>query len=179
MARQFRGEVLEGFGGGHEVGLAVDFNDHAEALVEMHVALDHAFVHGTAGAKLLGGLGQAFFAQESNGFFDIAVELFERLLAVQWTGAGDFAQVFNHLSGNCSHVFPRVFVWLSASLSSRGFPFRRTAWHRAAWRGWTCRDNARRSRPLPQHRSQWPARRRQRLLPRSPRRRPCASPCLP
>src|SRR5690606_33705320 len=45
VARQLGGEVLERFGGGHEVGLAVDFDQNAEALVEVHVALDHAFVH--------------------------------------------------------------------------------------------------------------------------------------
>ena len=59
----------------------------------MRVQFDHAFGGIAVGA--LGSRGQAFLAQEINGFVEIAIGLFQGLAAVQDASAGGFAQFFD------------------------------------------------------------------------------------
>ena len=60
------------------------------------VCADAAF--GRDAALLLGGLGQALFAQIVDRLFDIAIAGGERLLAIHHAAAGTAAQIHNHLS---------------------------------------------------------------------------------
>jgi hypothetical protein len=79
---------------GHEVGLAVDLDEHADAAVRVDVR--H---HGTLGrlaAGLLGRLREALGAQEVDRLLDVTGDLDERLLAVGHAGAGALAQVLDH-----------------------------------------------------------------------------------
>ena len=67
--------LLEVIRAGHEVGLSIDFDQHAYAAAGVNVALDEALAGLAVGA--LGRGGDALFAQVSDGLLDVAVAVFE------------------------------------------------------------------------------------------------------
>ena len=106
-------QILEAIGVGDEVGLAVDLDGHAHAVL-VHIGIHHALGGDTAG--LLGGGGETLLAQEVDGLVHVAVALDERLLAVHHTGAGALAQFLNQGSSNISH---NIFLQLRSITSLR------------------------------------------------------------
>ena len=102
-------ELLEGIGAGHEVGLAIDFHDHADLSAGVNVVADQAFA-GLA-LRLLGRGGLAFFAQDVDGLFDVAVGFHQRRAAIGEARAGAFAQFFHEMGWDlhglrlCTHPF--------------------------------------------------------------------------
>ena len=106
--------LLELGGVGHEVGLAVDLDDGAGAALVADIAAHDAL--GGDAALLLGGLGQALFAQIVDGLFDVAVALGQRLLAIHHAAAGAAA----HLSGKIRHFYSSQYVPYSAAVSAAG-----------------------------------------------------------
>ena len=87
---------------GDEVGLGIDFDDHAE--IRLDGDADQT-VRGDA-AALLGGLGEALLAQPVDGGLDVAVGLVQRVLAVHHAGAGLLAQVLHERGGDRGHGVP-------------------------------------------------------------------------
>ena len=73
LDREVADELLELVGAGHEVGLAVDLDEHADPAAGVDVARDEALAGVAAG--LLGGRGEALLAQERDGLLDVAVGL--------------------------------------------------------------------------------------------------------
>ena len=106
-------QILEAVGVGHEVGLAVDLDGHAHAVL-IHKGIHHAF--GGDAAGLLGGGGETLLAQEVDGLVHVAVALDERLLAVHHAGAGALTQFLNQGSSNISH---NIFLQLRSITSLR------------------------------------------------------------
>ena len=95
------GEVQEVVSLGHEVGLAVDLNDHTHGCVLVGVLSYNALGRNTAG--LLGGLAQTLLTQPFNSLVHIAVACDKRLLAIHHASAGALAQFLYHSRGNSCH----------------------------------------------------------------------------
>ena len=91
-------ERLELLVAGDEVRLAIHLEEHADLAADVDVAFDQAFLRG-AGGKLVD-LAAQLLAQERDRLLRVAVGLGESLFAVEQAGAGLFAQVADHLSGN-------------------------------------------------------------------------------
>ena len=83
---------------GEEVGLAIDLDQHAELAARMNVGADRTFR--CDAARALGRRGDAFLAQPYGGFFEVALTLGERLLAIHHARAGLLAQFSYRISGN-------------------------------------------------------------------------------
>ena len=79
-----RTSLLEVGVAGDEVGLGVDLDDHADAV--LHRDADEAL--GRGAARLLRRLGEALGAQPVDRGFHVAVGLGQRLLGVHHAGAG-------------------------------------------------------------------------------------------
>ena len=88
----------ERIGAGHEIGFAIQFDEHTDFSAGVDVAADEAF--GGFASGFLGGRGLAFFSQDADGFFDVAIGFDEGGAAVRETGVGAFAQLFDELGGN-------------------------------------------------------------------------------
>ena len=86
---------LELVGAGHEVGLAVDLDQHADLAAGVDVGADHAL--GGDAAGLLGGARQALLAQVVDGLLHVALGLDQGVLAVHHAGAGALAELLDHL----------------------------------------------------------------------------------
>ena len=86
-------ELLELVGAGHEVGLAVDLDQHADAAAGVDVAGDEALAGVAAGLLRRGG--EALLAQLRDGLVHVAAGLLERALAVHHAGAGPLAQLLD------------------------------------------------------------------------------------
>ena len=84
---------MEIIGARYEVGFAIDFNQHADAVAGVDVRINDAFF-GLASAAFRGG-GDAFFTQVFFCFFKVAVTFFQRLFTVHHAGAGFFTKVFH------------------------------------------------------------------------------------
>src|SRR5271154_2078379 len=97
--------LLESVGACHEVRLAVDFDEHADLAAGVDVATNEAF--GGFARGFLGRGGLAFFAQDANGFFEVAIGFDQGGAAVCKAGVGAFAQLFYELGGNVYWSF----VW--------------------------------------------------------------------
>ena len=82
-----------------EIGLGIDLDD--DAFVGAHADADQTFGRDPTG--LLGGLGQALFAQPVDRGFEIAAGLAERGLAVHHAGSGLIAELFHHACGDVCH----------------------------------------------------------------------------
>src|SRR5262249_25292709 len=78
---------------GHEIGLAVDLDQHADLAAPMDVGADRS-VGGDAGRPLRC-LRESLLAQEPERFVEIALGLAERFLAVEEPGAGLLAQLLH------------------------------------------------------------------------------------
>ena len=96
-------QLLELVGLGHEVGLAVDLHQGAGVALLAHVAGDQAL--GGNAALLLGGGGQALFAQVIDGLFDVAVHGGQGLFAIHHARAGAAAQLHNDFGANFHTLF--------------------------------------------------------------------------
>ena len=81
-------ERLELVRAGHEVGLAADLDEHADAAA-VHVRLDHALGGGAVGA--LAELGDAALAQQLDGGLLVAGRLAQHVLAFHDARAGQLA----------------------------------------------------------------------------------------
>src|SRR4051812_34789304 len=92
------GELLEGLGTRHEVGLAVDLDEHADLAVRVHVARHDPFRGGAPAA--LGGLRLALHAEDLDGPVDVPAGFLERGLAVHHGGPGALAQRLDLLGAN-------------------------------------------------------------------------------
>ena len=105
-ARDLDGEVadelLELVGPGHEVRLAVDLDEHADAATGVDVARDEALAGVAAG--LLGRRGEALLAQDEGRLLEVAVRLDQRALAVHEPGARRFAQFLDELRRDVRHA---------------------------------------------------------------------------
>src|ERR1700730_5792283 len=82
-------QLLERFGARHEVGLAIDFHDHADFSAGVNVMADEPL--GRLTLRFLGGSGLAFFPQDIDGLFDVAGRFHQRRAAIAETRAGAFA----------------------------------------------------------------------------------------
>ena len=83
----------------HEVGLAVDLDQHAHAAARMNVRLHQPLAGSAARARL--GLRDAALAQRVDGGVEVAGGLDQRLLALHHAGAGPFAKLFHLVGGDC------------------------------------------------------------------------------
>src|SRR5450759_3681555 len=99
-------QLLELLGPRDEVRLAVDLDEDADAPARMDVAGDEAIAH--FAVALLGGRGQAALAEEDYGLLEIAVRLFEGVLAVHETGAGALAKLLDVARGEVRHGWVRL-----------------------------------------------------------------------
>ena len=91
-------EGAEAFVAGDEVGLAIDFDEHADFVADMDVGADDAFL-GFAAGFFRGG-GGAFFAQDGFGGGEVALGFDEGFLAVHHACAGFFAELFDEVGGD-------------------------------------------------------------------------------
>ena len=87
------GELAEPVRVGHEVGLAADLDEHADAAVAVDVGVDDALV--VVRSAALGGLGDAALAQQLDRGVDVAAGLDEGALAVHQAGARALADVLD------------------------------------------------------------------------------------
>ncbi len=112
-------ERLELLVAGHEVGLAVHFDEHAHLRSRVDVVVDHAFVGGTRG--LLVGRRHALLAQDLEGLVHIALRLGQGHLAVHDARAAGVAQLLDQSSINTlSSASIETLVFNSASGSHCG-----------------------------------------------------------
>src|SRR6476646_7102117 len=107
-ARDVQREVLhqlaELVGVGDEVRLAVDFDEDADGVVEVHVGVDEALVG--AAPRTLGGAREALLPKELGRPGDVAVGLDQRALAVHHPRAGRVAELLDHRGGDLGHQDP-------------------------------------------------------------------------
>src|SRR3954451_11449107 len=127
VQRDVLGEGDELLVGGHEVGVAVDLDEHADLAVGVDVGLDGPL--GCLSARQLLDLLPELDAQELDGLVDVAVGLLERGLAIHHPGARAFAQGLDVLGGN------------GGGLSHR--------WEPPRWSRWSRRRVPRRAVALP------------------------------
>src|SRR3954447_15587200 len=123
VQRDVLGERDELLVGGHEVGVAVDLDEHPDLAVGVDVGLDRALAGLAAGE--LADLVAHLDADDLDGLVEVAVGLLQGGLAVHHPRAGPVAQGLDVLRGN------------GGGLSHRCGPPRRSGWSR------------RRSRPSP------------------------------
>src|SRR3954447_1895009 len=98
VQRHLPGEVLERLGAGHEVGLAVDLDQHADLAAGVDVARHHALGGGAPTA--LGGRGLPLDAQDLDRLVDVAARLLQGGLRVHDAGARAVAQGLHVLCRN-------------------------------------------------------------------------------
>ena len=98
------GELDELVSLGDEVGLAVDFDHHADAVVDL--GSNQAFGGGAAFA--LGGALQALDADDLDGLLGVTVGLVKSLLDIHHAGAGALAQSLDISGSVVRHVNPSV-----------------------------------------------------------------------
>ena len=89
VAHQF----LKIVGAGHEIGLAVDFHQHAQLRAGMDVGTDQALLRGARG--LLAGGRDAALAQHDFRFGQVALGFGQSALALHHSGAGALAELFD------------------------------------------------------------------------------------
>ena len=109
-------QLLEVLGAGHEVGLAVELDEHADLAAGVDVGSDGALVGGAAG--LLGGRGHAALAQDDEGVLHVALGLLQGLQAVAHGRAGLFAEFLDEL-GVDLHSFHVDIEWSLLGLHER------------------------------------------------------------
>ncbi len=102
MQRQVFGELFEFVIARHEVGLGIDFDQHAQPPVVMVVCLNDPIVGSASGFLFCGG--DSLLAQVLDRFLHIAACLFQCFAAVDEARAGDVPQFFNRFCRNFSHV---------------------------------------------------------------------------
>src|ERR1022692_1617764 len=94
-------QFLESGGARHEIGLTVDFHQHAKLAAGMDVAADQA-LFGDPRGLLVGG-GDATLPQNDFRVADVAVGLHQGALAVHHAGAGAVTELLYELRGNFRH----------------------------------------------------------------------------
>ena len=100
-------KLLEGFGAGDEIGLAIDFDEHANLAAGVNVTADQTFAGFALG--LFGGGSLALFAEDVDGLLDIAGGFNQRGAAIGKARVGTVAQLFYELwrkfpsAGLCAH----------------------------------------------------------------------------
>jgi hypothetical protein len=100
-------QLLEVVRARHEVRLAVDLHQHADASAAVDVALDETLRRGAVDA--LGSAGDALLGQEVHGLADVAVRRLQGALAVHYACAGFFAQFFDLVRGD-RQCFPLLLI---------------------------------------------------------------------
>ena len=93
LHREVADELLEVLVAGHEVGLAVDLDEHAQPAAGVDVG-GHLALAGVA-AGLLGGCRLAPLAEQDDGLLEVAAGLLEGALAVHEAGAGALAELLD------------------------------------------------------------------------------------
>ena len=88
--RQLARELVEVVRASHEIGLAVELEEHAKPRAMVDVAADDALAHLSVG--LLCGCREALLAEPVSGLFEVSPALLERSLAVHDAGAGLLTQ---------------------------------------------------------------------------------------
>jgi hypothetical protein len=91
-------QFLEVLSAGHEVALAIDFEEHADFTPGMNVGAHRAFIGGAGGLLLRGG--HAPLAQDHEGFLDVPLSLLQRLQAVAHGRTRFLAEVFYQFGVN-------------------------------------------------------------------------------
>src|SRR5215212_4845059 len=121
MQRHVAGELLELGRARHEVRLAVDLDEHADAPVEVHVGLDETL--GRRPSTLFRGEGLASLPQDLAGALDGAVRLLQRALRVHHTGGSLLPELLDLLyrTSQCSY-FSSVFSFVSSGATSSTGP---------------------------------------------------------
>src|SRR3954451_20705968 len=114
--RDLAGEGLEVLVAGHEVGVAVDLDEHADLAVGVDVGGDGA-LGGLAAAHLQGLVAEAD-TQQLDGLVEVAVGLRERTLALHHARARPVAELLDLLGGNGGSGHFSSFVSSFSSLSS-------------------------------------------------------------
>src|SRR5918998_1822147 len=109
-------ELLEVLVAGHEVGLAVDLEQHADLAGGVDVALDDALRRGALAA--LGRVGLSAHAQELDRPVEVAARLLERALAVHHASARARAERFDVAGGDARGHVRASCGWLSVVRSS-------------------------------------------------------------
>src|SRR5205085_534340 len=90
----------------HEIGLAVDLDEDADAAARVDVAADQALARLSAGLPARGG--HAPLAQDLGRLLDIAVGLGQGALAVHHPRARALAEIADHLGGDLGHADQRL-----------------------------------------------------------------------
>ena len=93
---------LEVIVAGDEIGFGIHLDNDADIVLDGDA--DKAF--GRNPPALLGGFGQALFAQPVDRRLDVAVGLAQRILAIHHARAGFFAQILDQSGGNGRHERP-------------------------------------------------------------------------
>src|SRR5215213_6133746 len=117
MQRHVAGELLELGRARHEVRLAVDLDEHADAPVEVHVGLDETL--GRRPSTLFRGEGLAPLPQDLAGALNVAVRLLQRALHVHHPGGSFLPELLDLLyrTSQCSY-FSSVFSFVSSGATS-------------------------------------------------------------
>src|SRR5215218_303850 len=117
VQRHVAGELLELGRARHEVRLAVDLDEHADAPVEVHVGLDETL--GRRPSTLFRGEGLASLPQDLAGALDVAVRPLQRALHVHHTGGSLLPELLDLLyrTSQCSY-FSSVFSFVSSGATS-------------------------------------------------------------
>ena len=97
LHRHIAEQLLEHVATGHEVGFAVDFDQHTDAGSRVDVATNRTFSGSTA--RLLFGAGNAFLAQPFDCLVGITISGCKSFLAVHHSRASLVTQVLDELGG--------------------------------------------------------------------------------
>src|SRR4051812_16247842 len=102
LDREVAHQLLELVRARHEVRLAVDLDEHADAPAGMDVARHEALAGVAIG--LLGCRCETLVAQDEGSLVEVAVSLGERALAIHEPGARSFAQFLDELGRDVRHA---------------------------------------------------------------------------
>ena len=110
-------EGVELIRAGDEVGLAVDLDD--DGLPAFMANLDVGKALGGDAAGFGGGFGDAFLAEDVDGFLNVPVDFLEGALAIHDAGAGPIAKGFDLIDGDghCYLASPSVFLASASALA--------------------------------------------------------------
>src|SRR5690606_14494690 len=109
-------ERLEVLGARDEVGLAVEFDEHADLAPGVDVGANQSFTGGAAG--LLRRLRQATLAENRDGIVEVAIGLLERSLALHHAGTGQIAELLDEGRGNFHGRTPEYREWVARGAQS-------------------------------------------------------------
>src|SRR6266487_291519 len=104
LQRHFMSQFAELVRASHEISLAVDFHYHTYTSTAMRIELHDAL--GSFAISAFGGSCHAFFTQPIHSFLKVTICFSERFAAIQDTGIGRSAQLFDHFGRDFHLYYP-------------------------------------------------------------------------